>query len=433
MIKNHPSILAVALLFSLLTNSCVKSRQHEEKYQNEPDTVFLATNTRPLTDIKFEPTAERLKRGEYLANGILACFYCHSERDTTKAGFPPIESMKGGGAILSDTPDERMVGPNISPDEETGGGTWTDDMFARAIREGIGHDGRALSLPMFWDSFSQLSDEDLASVVVYIKSIRPVKNTLPKRRLTMKREKELQGSSSPLPGPVKQPNLDDMLTRGRYLVKIGNCVGCHTGFYKRNPGRYGGGNNTFYDKKIFSPNITPDPTGLGGWTPEIFINVIRTGRGGTLHETMPWVSYRNMTDEDLSAILLALQKLPPVNHKVTNGQEETYCEVCDQKHGYGKYNKIVPLKAIAVDPSTFRDYAGTYVDSEGSEIKIKTENGKLFLLKRNGKFAEFVAVADNRFQSLDYVVPISFKRDASGKVTQMVRYSLEEEILDKKQ
>src|SRR6185369_7463670 len=88
---------ATALMFFLIAGSCVKSKRHETKHQDAPDTILLATNTRPLTNIKFEPTAVRLKRGEYLANGILACFNCHSERDSTKAGFPPVESMKGGG------------------------------------------------------------------------------------------------------------------------------------------------------------------------------------------------------------------------------------------------------------------------------------------------------------------------------------------------
>ncbi len=59
---------------------------------------------------------------------------------------------------------------------ETGAGTWTDDMFARAIREGIGHDGRALSEPMYWKTYRELSDEDIASVVVYLRTLTPVKN-----------------------------------------------------------------------------------------------------------------------------------------------------------------------------------------------------------------------------------------------------------------
>jgi len=411
----------------------MKSKQADEVSKEESDTILLAINTRPLTDITFESTPERLKRGEYLTNGILACFVCHSERDSTRAGFPPVAAMKGGGSIVSESATERMVAPNITPDEETGAGTWTDDMFARAIREGIGHDGRALSLPMFWQAYSELSDEDLASVVVYIRSIPAVKNKLPRRKLSMNRERKLQGSSRPLTSVVKEPDLSDMLTRGRYYIKVADCAGCHTGWYKRNPGMFGGGNPIKRNNTVtFSTNITPDPTGLAGWTPEIFINVIRSGKEGTLHGTMPWTSYRNMTDEDLTAILMALQKLPPVNHKVINGLEETLCEVCEQKHGYGKYNKIVPLNSIAVDPASFTDYTGTYVHALGFEVNIKTEQGKLLLSEDGGDYVELVAVAENRFQSLEYLYPISFKRDDSGQVKQMIMYWIEEDILDKK-
>ncbi|MGI8599753.1 MAG: c-type cytochrome, partial [Chitinophagaceae bacterium] len=183
------------------------------KVELEEDTgILLATNTRPLRDIKYERTAERIERGEYLTNGILKCFVCHSPRDTFQTGFPPIESKKGSGAIIWETKPYRMVAPNITPDKETGAGNWTDDMFARAIREGIGHDGRALSLPMYWASFRELSDEDLASVIVYLKSIPAVKKKLPKRKLSLETEKELQTSSNPLQHAVKSIDLSDPLT-----------------------------------------------------------------------------------------------------------------------------------------------------------------------------------------------------------------------------
>jgi len=104
---------------------------------------------RPLTDIRYERTAERLKRGEYMANGILQCFTCHSPRNWDAPGAPPIEAKKGsGGTVLSEDSTTRIIAPNITPDKETGAGTWTDDMFARAIREGAGHDGRALNWQM---------------------------------------------------------------------------------------------------------------------------------------------------------------------------------------------------------------------------------------------------------------------------------------------
>jgi hypothetical protein len=67
--------------------------------------------------------------------------------------------------------ERRIVAPNITPDRETGAGNWTDDMLARAIREGIGHDDRALFPGMWYESFAMLSYEDLAAVIVYLRSI----------------------------------------------------------------------------------------------------------------------------------------------------------------------------------------------------------------------------------------------------------------------
>jgi hypothetical protein len=55
---------------------------------------------------------------------------------------------------------------------------------------------------------------------------------------------------------------------------------------------------------------------------------------------------------------MALQTLPPVNHKVINGMEATYCEVCKQTHGYGQYNKIIPLKAVAFKSRALSRFCG---------------------------------------------------------------------------
>lgn len=402
--------------------------------EEEKSTILLATNTRPLTDVKFETSEKRIKRGEYLANGILMCMTCHSPRDTTKPGFPPIESKKGSGVILYDTEEERLVVPNITPDRETGAGNWTDDMLARAIREGIGHDGRALSLPMYWSSFRQLSDEDLASVVVYLRTIAPVKNKLPKRRFSAEREKEGQDKPKPLLAPVAAPDLSNLLTRGRYYIGTADCGGCHTGWYKRNPGFFGGGNKVehYYDTSYtFSSNITPHETGLKGWTPELFINVIRTGKGGVLAPRMPWVAYKNMTDEDLTAILVALQKLQPVNHKVVNGIKETYCEICELEHGYGEYNKIIPPKAVPFNRSLYPEFVGTYTHpEEGFSFEVTLKNNKL-LIRDEGDPVELVPVGENRFEALGFLTPVFFRRDENGKVKWLVGYYIEEDVLVK--
>src|SRR6187402_1561727 len=86
---------------------------------------------RPLTNIKYESTAQRLKQGQYLTEGILQCFTCHSPRNWELPGAPPIIEKQGsGGTILTEDSTHFIIAPNITPDMETGAGAWTDDMFA---------------------------------------------------------------------------------------------------------------------------------------------------------------------------------------------------------------------------------------------------------------------------------------------------------------
>jgi len=96
---------------------------------------------------------------------------------------------------------------------------------------------RVLHPQMWYGSFRSLSDEDLASIIVYLRSIPPVRNSLPKTKL--KRERQL--TNEPLTEPVAQPDLSDAVKRGNYLVRVADCVGCHTAFEAPlNPGFFGG-------------------------------------------------------------------------------------------------------------------------------------------------------------------------------------------------
>src|SRR5215469_4732544 len=106
--------------------------------------AFLGPRSRPLTSRKFETTPARLERGKYLA-GSIGCLYCHSPHDWSKPDDPILDGMTGAGQQLpyTDLPG-KVFAANLTPDKETGAGSWSDDLFARAIREGIGHDGRAL-------------------------------------------------------------------------------------------------------------------------------------------------------------------------------------------------------------------------------------------------------------------------------------------------
>src|SRR5262249_11865325 len=138
-----------------------------------------AVNVRPLTDRKFERTPKRLARGRYLVNGIGECFACHGPSDPNLPGWPPVRGKEGSGFNDVSVENPGVVAANLTPDRETGIGNWTDDMLARAIREGVGHDGRLLRpTAMPYEFYRLMSDEDLASIVVYLRSIPPIRNAL---------------------------------------------------------------------------------------------------------------------------------------------------------------------------------------------------------------------------------------------------------------
>ena len=393
--------------------------------------ILISKYARPLTNISFTSSPSRMKRGKYLVSGVLRCFHCHAEADTTKPGWPPIAGELGSGRILFKTDSTHLYAPNISPDNETGAGTWTDDMFVRALRDGVGHDGRAL-VAMPWWVFRKLSDEDLASVIVYLRSLPPIKNKLPVRLLLPENEKEIQNEFRPMAdAPIPQPDTSTLLAKGRYMVRIGECVGCHTAWYNRNPGYFGGGNviaNWGTDSVVVSANISSGITGIGGWDDEAFMRVIRTGKGGLLHRTMPWIAYKNIADTDLKAILVALKSTPPVEHNIVNGMKPTFCEVCGQYHGYGDHNKIKPILPVPVNTKIYPSYVGTYSsDDKDTVVIVMKKDKKLWVNTPNvgATYAELIPVAANKFNAAVLPSPVSFIKDVSGNVTGLVDYSLD--------
>ena len=174
---------------------------------------------KPPLRFPLERTAARLERGKYLANAVAICFHCHSERDwVSSPGGLPASGRLGGGRVLH--PGFRLTFPNITPDRETGAGTWSDDDFYRALTQGIGHDGRTLYIEMPYLQFSQLSDEDLASIIVYVRSLPPLRNALPKSEIP----KAVLDRMKPL--PPRPRNFAGSLdaAEARSLPGSGSCV-----------------------------------------------------------------------------------------------------------------------------------------------------------------------------------------------------------------
>src|SRR6202048_405454 len=113
-----------------------------------------------------------------------------------------------------------IVAPNLTPDPETGTGTWSDDALARAIREGVGHDGRALFPMMPFQTFRALSDEDLASIVVFLRALPPVRNPLPATRLVFPVQYLIRTAPQPITQAVAAPDITNPVKRGAYLAAI---------------------------------------------------------------------------------------------------------------------------------------------------------------------------------------------------------------------
>lgn len=306
---------------------------------------FIGPQARPLTNRKFESTPQRLERGRYLANSVNGCIFCHSPHDWNASGAPAIEGKIGAGEVFPlDGLPGTIVAPNITPDAETGAGTWTDDQLSRAIREGIAHDGRALFPLMPYQNFRTMSDEDLASVVVYVRSLPAVRNILPKTEIIFPVKYLIRSVPQPLNTAVAPVTPDTSANYGKYLVRISGCADCHTPQQRGEPlpGMDFAGGSEFKGPygTVTSANITPGASGIGYYDEKVFFQALRTGKVGAraLNPIMPWGMLSGMTDNDLHAVFAYLHTLKPVRHRVDNTLPPTFCKICQGNHGAGNEN-----------------------------------------------------------------------------------------------
>ena len=255
----------------------------------------------PQETITVPTDAETIAHGELLAN-VSGCTGCH------------IQNLSG--EIFIDEPAVAILAaPNLTSGQGGIGSRYADADWERAIRHGVRPDGTGL-LIMPSQHFAHYSDEDVAALIAYLKSVPPVDNELPPRAFgPIGRMLLVLGEFKPAPELIDQTAAHPAsvpsgvtLERGHYLTQIGVCAECHAeGLVGRSPEEAAEGPPA-------GPNLTPSGD-LASWSEADFIKTIRTGvtpAGKQLDPMeMPWPGYSRFSDDDLKAIYLYLQSLPP--------------------------------------------------------------------------------------------------------------------------
>lgn len=366
--------------------------------------VFVQlTWDRPVSRTAPEMTAptdaQTVARGEYLFNYSLNCWGCHGSQGSKGPGEPQ------AGGLEFDLTDIGLPGgfgyvyaPNITPDPETGIGTWSDGELARAVREGLDPDGNQLFPIMEAEWWSGLSDEDILALVAYIRSLPPVRNEVPKHRLTFVAKAlfalGILKAQPAITERVTAPPSSATAEYGEYLVfHASTCVGCHTP-RSASSGQFdltrplAGGLFAFSDEDFSTTgsNLTPDSaTGIGNWTEEQFITAMRTGLrpdGTVMLPFMPWPSYSHWNEDDLRAVWLYLRSLEPIAHEIpagilagaaatATGAErgealfDVYCVVCHGEKGSGSIFTNVALEYAAsnMDDTGLSDFISEGFDT----------------------------------------------------------------------
>jgi cytochrome c553 len=253
----------------------------------------------PVDKIAVSADQAPIARGEHIA-AIRMCQYCHTENLSGQS-----ESVPG---LVT------FAFPNLTPGAGGVGAANTDEDWVRAIRHGVGHDGRGLILMPSRIGY-YLSDEDLADLIAYLKNLPPVDNKLPKTELgPLGRVMMTLGQLPPDatapdvlvidhdgPRPFA-PRASVTVEYGRYLANT--CTLCHEANFN--------GGTIRTDAEYLAPNLTPGGE-LHYWSEEDFMKTLRTGvtpGGKQLKSAMPWRYFGQMTDDEMRALWMYLQSLP---------------------------------------------------------------------------------------------------------------------------
>lgn len=279
--------------------------------------VFLNRSGDASAQMTQEITPELVSKGAYLARAG-DCVACH----TAHGGKP----FAGGHGIAS--PIGTIYATNITPDKDSGIGSWTYGDFERAVRRGIGHDGSALYPAMPFPSYAKVSDEDTQALYAYfMKGVEPVKqankaNDIPWPLSIRMPLAYWRALFSPTPESVSVPlaasttGAEARIARGAYLVEgLGHCGSCHTprALTMQEKG-LDPKSADYLTGALLNDWAVPAIRGVKHWSQEELVDYLGSGRNGkaSVAGEMTDVianSTSHMSDEDLQAMSAYLKSL----------------------------------------------------------------------------------------------------------------------------
>lgn len=237
-----------------------------------------------------------IENGRRLAQ-LRGCFGCHGD---DLSGEVMVENFMFG----------KLSSANLTSGRGGVGAEYLDVDWVRGIRHGVDRDGKPLII-MPSNDFAHMSDQDLADIIAYVKSVPPVDNELPDQSLGPMARWIITSGAYSLPASLidhsaqaAAPEPGITVAYGEYLARF--CMGCHgedLGGGESNPG----------------PNLTRGGR-LADWTQEDFVQTLRSGvrpDGSELSAGMPWQATKAMNDDEMAALWMYLRSLPAVSDPPT--------------------------------------------------------------------------------------------------------------------
>jgi mono/diheme cytochrome c family protein len=247
-------------------------------------------------------------RGRYLVESLAACGNCHTQHSQDG---PQMDKYLAGGECIKHKGFD-AISSNITPDPETGVGRWSDAELFRAIREGRRRDGSLIGPAMPFPSYRALANDDVKAIITYLRGVPPVRNAVAEKA---QYDFTLPDSWGPPVGHIEAPPKDDKVAYGAYLAgPVAGCTVCHTQQMDAEYG-VGAGGAASYGPSGISVAANIIPAGIGDWTNIEIERAIRNGvarDGHQLLPPMPSGHYKNMSKEDMTALIAYLRSLPSI-------------------------------------------------------------------------------------------------------------------------